>query len=69
MNAKLTPGRWRGLKATSTSEHVFTIMAFDQRGSYAKMLPPDRQLRTRRRNQVRGRRSTFAVYQRRAAGR
>ena len=41
MNTKLTPGRWRGLKATSTSEHVFTIMAFDQRGSYAKMLPPD----------------------------
>ncbi len=40
MNTKLTPGRWRGLKATSTSEHVFTIMAFDQRGSYAKMLPP-----------------------------
>ena len=41
MNTKLTPGRWRGLKATSTSEHVFTIMAFDQRGSYAKMLPLD----------------------------
>ncbi len=41
MNTKLTPGRWRGLKVTSTSEHVFTIMAFDQRGSYAKMLPPD----------------------------
>ena len=39
MNTKLTPGRWRGLKVTSTSEHVFTIMAFDQRGSYAKMLP------------------------------
>ena len=39
MNATLTPGRWRGLKATSTSEHVFTIMAFDQRGSYVGMLP------------------------------
>lgn len=39
MNPTLTPGRWRGLKATSTSEHVFTIMAFDQRGSYVKMLP------------------------------
>lgn len=39
MNTTLTPGRWRGLKVTSTSEHVFTIMAFDQRGSYLKMLP------------------------------
>ena len=39
MNVTLTPGRWRGLKVTSTSEHVFTIMAFDQRGSYVKMLP------------------------------
>ncbi len=39
MKATLTPGRWRGLKTTSTSEHVFTIMAFDQRGSYVGMLP------------------------------
>ena len=37
----LTPGRWRGLRATSTSEHVFTILAFDQRGSYQAMLPED----------------------------
>ena len=39
MNVTLTPGRWRGLKVTSTSENVFTIMAFDQRGSFAQMLP------------------------------
>ena len=37
----LTPGRWRGLKTTSTEHHVFTIMAFDQRGSYEQMLPDD----------------------------
>ncbi len=36
----LTPGRWRGLKATSTdTAAIFTILAFDQRGSYRKMLP------------------------------
>jgi tagatose 1,6-diphosphate aldolase len=35
----ITPGRWRGLKTTSTSNHVFSILAFDQRGSYRKMLP------------------------------
>ncbi len=35
----LTPGRWRGLKTTGTDDHVFTIMAFDQRGTYEKMLP------------------------------
>lgn len=35
----LTPGRWRGLKTTSSDSHVFTIVAFDQRGSYEKMLP------------------------------
>ena len=39
MSAPLTPGRWRGLKTTSTDQHVFTIMAFDQRGTYQKMLP------------------------------
>ncbi len=39
MKATLTPGRWRGLKTTSTSENVFTIMAFDQRGSFVGMLP------------------------------
>jgi tagatose 1,6-diphosphate aldolase len=36
----ITPGRWRGLKSTSTDQAVFTILAFDQRGSYRKMLPP-----------------------------
>jgi tagatose 1,6-diphosphate aldolase len=35
----VTPGRWRGLKTTSGAAHVFTIMAFDQRGTYVKMLP------------------------------
>lgn len=35
----LTPGRWRGLVTTSTDKHIFTIVAFDQRGSYMKMLP------------------------------
>ena len=36
----LTPGRWRGLKTTSTADNIFTILAFDQRGTYRKMLPP-----------------------------
>ncbi|MFQ3565379.1 MAG: tagatose 1,6-diphosphate aldolase [Aggregatilineales bacterium] len=35
----LTPGRWRALKACSTPESVFTILAFDQRGTYRRMLP------------------------------
>lgn len=35
----LTPGRWRGLKTTSLDTHVFTILAFDQRSAYTKMLP------------------------------
>jgi tagatose 1,6-diphosphate aldolase len=39
MTQMLTPGRWRGLKTTSTGGHVFTILAFDQRGTYHKMLP------------------------------
>ncbi len=39
MTMILTPGRWRGLKMTSTEQDVFTILAFDQRGSYRKMLP------------------------------
>jgi tagatose-1,6-bisphosphate aldolase len=39
MAQALTPGRWRGLKAASTEYHVFSILAFDQRGSYRKMLP------------------------------
>ena len=38
----LTPGRYRGLKATSlAAADVFGIIAFDQRGSYRQMLPPD----------------------------
>src|SRR5258706_835056 len=36
----ITPGRWRGLKTTSTDNNVFAILAFDQRGTYQKMLPP-----------------------------
>ena len=39
MPISLTPGRWRGLKTTSTPGHVFTILAFDQRGSFREMLP------------------------------
>lgn len=35
----LTPGRWRALKACSTPENNFTILAFDQRGTYRRMLP------------------------------
>jgi tagatose 1,6-diphosphate aldolase len=35
----LSPGKWRGLKATSSPGHTFSILAFDQRGSYHKMLP------------------------------
>jgi tagatose 1,6-diphosphate aldolase len=35
----LSPGRWRGLKTTSTPRNIFAILAFDQRGSYRKMLP------------------------------
>jgi tagatose 1,6-diphosphate aldolase len=39
MTQTLTPGRWRGLRLTSSSRDVFTILAFDQRDSYTKMLP------------------------------
>ncbi|HEX3049123.1 MAG TPA: tagatose 1,6-diphosphate aldolase [Aggregatilineaceae bacterium] len=39
MNTPLTPGRWRGLVTTSTSQQVFTVMAFDQRGNYRQLLP------------------------------
>jgi tagatose 1,6-diphosphate aldolase len=39
MATTLTPGRYRGLKATSSKESIFNILAFDQRGSYRKMLP------------------------------
>ncbi len=41
MATSLSPGRWRGLKMTSTDDNIFTILAFDQRGSYRKMLPAD----------------------------
>ena len=42
MPRTLTPGRYRGLKSTSLAQaDVFGIVAFDQRGSYRKMLPPD----------------------------
>ena len=41
MTQPLTPGRWRGLKTTSSRKNVFNILAFDQRGTYRKMLPPD----------------------------
>lgn len=37
----LTPGRWRGLKTSSSRKNIFNILAFDQRGTYRKMLPPD----------------------------
>lgn len=39
MTEMITPGRWRGLKTTSNDDHTFTILAFDQRGTYLKMLP------------------------------
>ena len=42
MPQTLSPGRYRGLKTTSlASADVFGIIAFDQRGSYRKMMPPD----------------------------
>lgn len=41
MSQVLTPGRWRGLKTTSSRKNVFNILAFDQRGTYRKMLPAD----------------------------
>jgi tagatose 1,6-diphosphate aldolase len=39
MSEMITPGRWRGLKTTSNDDHTFTILAFDQRGTFTKMLP------------------------------
>jgi len=39
MKKALTPGKWRGLKATSSPNHTFSMLAFDQRGNYYKMLP------------------------------
>ncbi len=41
MTQTLTPGRWRGLKTTSSRKNVFNILAFDQRGTFRKMLPAD----------------------------
>ncbi len=42
MPASLSPGRYRGLKSSSLPQvDVFGIVAFDQRGSYRKMMPPD----------------------------
>lgn len=46
MTATLSPGTWRGLKTTSTSNHGFAILAFDQRGSYRAMLPEGTQFET-----------------------
>jgi tagatose 1,6-diphosphate aldolase len=39
MPQTLTLGRWHGLKATSTADNLFNILAFDQRGTFSKMLP------------------------------
>lgn len=36
---QLTPGKWRGLKTTSSPAQKFTMLAFDQRGNYVAMLP------------------------------
>ena len=42
MTKQITPGRYRGLKATSLADQdVFGIVAFDQRGSYRRMMPED----------------------------
>lgn len=38
-SSNLTVGKIRGLSSTSTSNDVFTILAFDHRQSFAKMLP------------------------------
>jgi tagatose 1,6-diphosphate aldolase len=38
---QLTPGKWRGLTTTSSPTHKFTMLAFDQRGNYVAMLPPE----------------------------
>jgi len=41
MTQTLTPGRWRGLRTTSSRKNIFNILAFDQRGNFRKMLPAD----------------------------
>ena len=40
MTKQITPGRYRGLKVSSlANQDVFGIVAFDQRGSYRRMMP------------------------------
>lgn len=39
MTRSISPGKWRGLKTTSGQTNTFSILAFDQRGSFRKMLP------------------------------
>lgn len=41
MSTELSIGKWRGLKTTSGLNNTFSILAFDQRGSYRRMLPDD----------------------------
>ena len=47
MPVNLSAGRYRGLKACSLPDaDVFGIAAFDQRGSYRRMMPPDASFET-----------------------
>ena len=39
MTRSISLGKWRGLKTTSGQSNTFSILAFDQRGSFRKMLP------------------------------
>lgn len=40
MTTQITPGRYRGLKSTSMADQdIFGIVAFDQRGSFRRMMP------------------------------
>jgi len=42
MTTQISPGRYRGLKTTSlATQDVFGIIAFDQRGSYRRMMPDE----------------------------
>ncbi len=41
LKKQLSPGRWRGLKNTSWLGDRFAVLAFDQRESYRKLLPPE----------------------------
>jgi tagatose 1,6-diphosphate aldolase len=36
---QISAGKWRGLKVSSSANHCFSMLAFDQRGNYQKMLP------------------------------